>query len=228
MGLVGIGLSIGITFVAIIGMGVLFYDAPIDSSEVKVYVHDVPSYAHESITKDVVYDALNSWERINPDLNFVYVDKSDDFDIEIKWTTVIPFEYHVMGISENVYSSDSAIIPSSAVITIDLVDSDCNMQALHWDRDTVTDTISHEMGHALGIIEHSSDETHLLFDVVDGIDNLDTLGYSIPLPLETYQYYIGERAILEALENPNASQSVYDEWNCLANSSNQYALISVE
>ena len=160
----------------------------------KVYAQNIPSYSHDSITMKTVDDALKSWEGLNPDLKFEMVDKLYKSDIAIKWVTRISPDFlfgHFMGVTESetrIYEDGTE--ETRHAILIDLADLDCNGNPLYWSNETITDTIKHEFGHALGILDHSSDENHLMYDPDTGIDVIDDLGYDIP-EKGTKEYYVG-------------------------------------
>lgn len=172
-----------------------------DESILKVYVQNLPEYSHNSIIVGVVDDALLSWEELNPDVKFRQVSESQGSDIEIKWVTEIDFPTHVMGITESEITEylDGGFISEHHEILIDLVDVDCNGNPVYWNKNTITDTIKHELGHALGIIHHSSNENHLMYDPDDGINNVLTHGLVIPKKISS-EYYVEQKELEELLE----------------------------
>ena len=52
------------------------------------YVEDIP-YSHKPTTKNMITNATNSWEKVNPKLKFKQADSKEDADIEIDWTKYI-------------------------------------------------------------------------------------------------------------------------------------------
>lgn len=176
-----------------------------DDSVLKVYVQNIPEYSHDSITMKTVEDALDSWEEVNSIVKFMRVDKSQDSDIDIKWVTKINFPTHVMGITESETTEylDSGLVSYNHEILIDLADTDCNGNPVFWNKESITDTIKHELGHALGIIQHSSNENHLMYDPDDGVKNILTHGLVVPERI-TAPYYIGEKVIRDKTEELDA------------------------
>ena len=187
-----------------------------DETAWKVYVQNIPDYSHDSITTKTVTNALESWEELNSDLKFVQVSQRQESDIDIKWVTEInyrsPVIYQgdgkyitpdVMGITNTETTFFGEYETNHSEILIDLVDLDCNENPIFWDKETITNTIKHEIGHALGIVNHSSDENHLMYDPDDGIKNIITHGLVIPQKT-TDGYYIGEKEILDEVERLDA------------------------
>ncbi len=174
-------------------------------SSLKVYVQNIPEYSHPSITMKTVEDAFDSWEELNSDVQFRLVDKRQDSDIEIKWVTEINFPTHVMGITESETTEywDGSFASEHHEILIDLADLDCNGNPVFWDKESITNTIKHELGHALGIIRHSSNENHLMYAPYDGVENLLTHGLEVP-KITVGAYYVGEKAIRDKSEQLDA------------------------
>ena len=56
-----------------------------DQTAWKVYAESLPDYSHESVTNQIVDDAIRSWVEVNPDLKFVLVDDIQHSNIDIKW-----------------------------------------------------------------------------------------------------------------------------------------------
>jgi hypothetical protein len=197
------------------------YQKLTDIKSIKVYVQNLPEYSHNSITMNVVNDALNSWETLNPKLKFEIINKSDDkpvwfyrqnSDISIKWVTAITDPNHLLGRTESTtttYEGGTTIIQHE--ILIDLADLDCNGNPIYWDNDTITHTIKHEIGHALGIVDHSSDINNAMFSYSDGKNNINTKGYVIPRTNGEI-FYIGEKesADKECFMNSSTKYRPYD------------------
>jgi len=187
-----------------------------DETVWKVYVENIPVYSHSSITNQVVDDALRSWKEVNPDFEFVFVDHVKYSNIDIKWVTntndisptadiIIrpvyenPKSIHTMGITYIITTQygDSKI--NHYEILVDLLDVDCNGNTIFWDKETVTDTIKHEIGHVFGI-GHSSDENHLMYDPYDGVEKIRLDELIVPQKISN-DYYIGEKKVVEEMKN---------------------------
>ena len=175
-----------------------------------VFVQDIPSYAHSSMTMKVVDDAIKSWKDVNPNLKLRKISPGESYDyqkeqqISIRWVTRITDGNqvvkvgtpapHIMGLTKSSTNTDvltGSITSIDHKILIDLADLDCNGTPIYWDNQTLTNTLEHEFGHALGIKEHSSDPHNLMF-ADTGISVIDTHGYVIPRKI-TDGYYVGQR-----------------------------------
>lgn len=186
----------------------------VDEDSIKVYVKEIPEFVPKSITTQVVFDAFTAWEELNPALEFEVINQVGDqprwfyrqnSDIQIKWVTNISQVEHMMGQSETTiteYGDGTKTIQHE--ILIDVADVDCKGNPIFWNKNTITDTVKHELGHALGL-EHSSDINNLMFGY-DGKYNFDTKGYIIPEILGD-EMYIGQR---------------YVDEDCFINSSSKY------
>jgi hypothetical protein len=175
-----------------------------DETAWRVYAEKIPDYSHNSITSKIITDALESWKSANPNLKFIQVDKHQDSNIVIKWVTYIPNPNHVMGITNSEITEflDGSFVLGDHEILIDLADLDCNENPIFWDKETITDTIKHEIGHAVGIEYHSSNENHLMYDPDDGTDFFHSSGLTVPEKI-TYGYYVGEREVREEMDGQN-------------------------
>jgi len=166
--------------VILLWAGTANYDVPIDTTDIKVFVYDIPEYSHESITTQLVDESLRAWENVNPDVSFAYVDDINDADIEIGWTDAIDYEDEwVVGLTyTDHYEGEDEVLYAS--IEVDLVDTDCNGNPVYWTDVSIRDTITHELGHALGILGHSNDESNLMYDEDAESAFVDTMGYILP------------------------------------------------
>ena len=161
-----------------------------------VYVEDIPNYSHESVTIKTVQNAIDDWSKLNPNLEFQLVTEKHNSNVEIKWTAKINYPQDISGItnSEFMVYDDGSIASENHEIVIDLVNLDCNGSKIFWSKESITDTIKHEIGHVLGL-DHSSDVNHLMYDPDDGINNMPTLGHVIPSI--TDNYYIGQKEMVK-------------------------------
>lgn len=188
-----------------------------DDTTWKVYVEPFPEYSHDSITKDVVTNALRSWENVNPNLKFIQISERHNSNVDIMWSTDVIFTssvisrtdgekiiHNAMGITntQTTYYEGYEIIHSE--ILIDIVDTDCNGNPIFWNKETLTNTIAHEIGHSLGIVNHSSDENHLMYDPDSGINNIEKVSRGLIIPEKISEpFYVGEKEVRDNYELQN-------------------------
>lgn len=222
------------------------FDENIESGLWSIYINEMPNYQVSRYNSDylkddlptiqVVYDAITLWENANSDLKFEIVDNPNDASIEIMWTTEIDYENPVMGLT----SSEITTLEDKdgniqefwySVIQIDYVDYDCHGEPIYWNYETITDTVTHEIAHALGIQDHISDPTHIMYDEFDGIDVIEDYGYAFPT-LKTQPQYLGEKLLNQEFDSleaqiellnerfPNSNDQYVDRYNSLVDKQN--------
>jgi len=177
----------------------------IENNEWLYYVNNLPDYVDSSLTIDFVDKAVLAWEELNPDLDFIQVYYPEDVDITITWVPNITGE-DAMGIANSqvlIYDDGSEYRYTD--ILIDYGDLDCNGEQIYWTTDAFEHTIRHELGHALGIEDHSSDENNLMYDPDDGIPVINDLGYNLPESINVF--YIGQE---DAINEMNELQRKYE------------------
>jgi len=155
------------------------------------YVYDVPEFAEYDLTILNVKRAFDKWAELNPDLRFGQVQNKDDADIVIDWVKEIKYKHSIQGITK----IKTTTIGGSYVyseISIDVLDYDCNDNVVFWDSNANLDILKHEIGHAIGIVNHSSDENNLMYDSDDGLQNFDNMGYDIPSITSHINHYVNQ------------------------------------
>ena len=143
-------------------------------------IADIPSYADKEMVVNSIDDALlYTWTKYNPELDFEYT--TDEYnELFIHWEKA-PKEH--IGLQEG------------KSIMIGLGQYDCKGKWQQYSKENLSDTISHETGHYLGL-EHHKDKRHLMYgDDEFVMDPFDALGYSIPPQLTEYDTYVeGKKA----------------------------------
>jgi hypothetical protein len=177
-----------------------------DSEKWEYYVDELPKNLPNFISKGVVSDAINDWNRLNPDdLNLVEVNNPEDASILITWTDDIDYPTYVMGLTDSEITEIDGQEYWYSVIQIDLVDEDCNGDPMYWSPETLEDTVKHEIGHAIGIQDHSSDPFNIMYDEDDGKDVINDWGYILPKPYAEYSFYVDEEIAVNNVDR------LYDE-----------------
>ena len=168
------------------------------------YIQDVPSFADYNITMPNVDKAFTEWEELNKNnLRFVEVHDVKNADISINWVEDIESDYSLNGIAKSTTQEiDGIQTILFTEIQIDVGNYDCNNNWVHWNSDTIKDTLKHEIGHALGL-RHSSDKNNLMYSQFDGEDVYDTKGYVFPNVTWNHGY-IGEDTLILEYNTLNA------------------------
>lgn len=151
-----------------------------DKNYITISYDPIPNYANDNYVRNSISNAIKQWTDKNPDMTIQLVESNGD--VHIEWKKVI-FAGHT-GLMEG------------SIMDVELGSFDCNNNWNQYSIFSISDTISHELGHYLGL-EHSADPTHLMY----GDDEFtqipfDNLGYNIPDNHLDFQSWI-EYDILE-------------------------------
>ena len=151
-----------------------------DKNYITISYDPIPDYANGNYVRNSISDAIQQWTDENPEMTIQLVESNGD--VQIEWKKVIfgPHSGYMQG----------------KMMEVELGSLDCNNNWNQYSIFSISDTISHELGHYLGL-EHSADPTHLMY----GEDEFtqipfDNLGYDIPDNHLDFQTWI-EYDILE-------------------------------
>jgi hypothetical protein len=156
-----------------------------------------------NIINEIIQESFDAWARLNPNLKFEQVFEESKADIRIHWTDKIDFYSHAKPapIRLDVLFSTAKTIGLTESnfgkydISIDYVDVNCESGEAFISKETVKNSLTHEIGHTLDI-GHSLDESNLMYGTDDS-DFFDTLGYNIPNNDEPYIWHVGEKKVEE-------------------------------
>ncbi len=162
----------------------------ITSSENKIVYYsfeDAPSLPDKQIPINALKKAIETWEAINPNLEFI---QSENSNIEIRW------QVHASPTHTGLATCSTVLfgILSHCVLDISVGVNDCNDNFIQDDQNMVANILMHEIGHALGL-GHTSEIGHLMFSTESPQIDFDTKGYAIPDRFE--ELYIGQKALLQ-------------------------------
>ncbi len=146
-------------------------------------VRDVPD---EQIPVNALKKAIDSWEKSNPNLEFI---QSENSNIEIKWQKYASSTHTGLAKCNSVLFG----ILSHCVLEISIGAEDCNSDFVQNDENMVANILMHEIGHALGL-GHTSEENHLMYSTESPEIQYDTHGYHIPVRFE--ELYVGQNLLL--------------------------------
>ena len=147
---------------------------------------DVPDVPDKQIPIDALKKAIDTWERYNPNLEFI---ESKNSNIEIKWQKYASSTHTGLATCNTVLFG----ILSHCVLDISVGAQDCNSNFVQNDENMVVNILMHEIGHAMGL-GHTSEENHLMYSTESPEINYDTKGYSIPERFE--ELYVGQKLLL--------------------------------
>jgi len=188
----------------------------ITSSENKIIYYsfeDVPLLPDKQIPIDALKKAIETWEAINPNLEFI---QSKNANIEIQWQVYASPTHTGLATCSSVLFG----ILSHCVLDISVGADDCNGNFIQDDENMVANILMHEIGHALGL-GHTSEIGNLMYSTESPQITFDTKGYTIPDRFE--ELYVGQKAILQQEKEIRAEiesldikilreQSQYDEY----------------
>jgi len=174
---------------------------------------DVPNVPDRQIPIDALKKAIDTWEKYNPNLEFI---ESKNSNIEIKWQKYASSTHTGLATCNTVLFG----ILSHCILDISIGAEDCNSNFVQNDENMVVNILMHEIGHAMGL-GHTSDEGNLMYSTESPEINYDTQGYSIPERFE--ELYVGQKLLLsqekeitsqiKLLDDKIArEQSQYDEY----------------
>ena len=138
---------------------------------------DIPAYVDEAIAERAVFDAVWEWNMANPNVDFTIVES--DAGVNISWARYMPGS--TLGLhSANVIDDGTRERHS---ITVRLGIDDCHSDYQQFAYETLQYTITHELGHYLGL-RHVDDKSHLMYSGalfnVDSAQVYDDLNLGIP------------------------------------------------
>ena len=174
---------------------------------------DVPSIPDKQIPVDALKKAIETWESINPNLEFI---QSENSNIEIRWQTYASSTHTGLATCSSVLFG----ILSNCVLDISVGVEDCNGNFVQDDENMVANILMHEIGHSLKL-GHTSEIGHLMYSTQSPEIIFDTKGYVVPDRFD--ELYVGQqilvqqekeiRAELESLDiKISREQLQYDEY----------------
>jgi len=116
---------------------------------------DVPIVPDEQIPINALKKAIGSWEKSNPNLEFI---QSNNSNIKIKWQKYASSTHTGLATCNTVLFG----ILSHCALEISIGAEDCNFNFAQNDENMVTNILMHEISYALGL-GHTSEENHLMY-----------------------------------------------------------------
>ena len=150
-------------------------------------IQSVPDLPDVHIPLNALHKALDAWESLNPNLNFV---ESEKPDVIIRWQ-VYASETH-----SGLATCNSMLfgILNQCVLDISVGDEDCSGKYIQNDKNMVSNIIMHEIGHVLGL-GHNADKNSLMYSDESHSVDFDSMGFIIPKKFE--ELYVGQKSLLE-------------------------------
>jgi len=150
-------------------------------------VQPIPSLPDEKIPLNALHKALETWESLNPNLNFI---ESDKPDFIIRWQVYASDTHSGLATCNSMLFG----ILNQCVLDISVGDEDCSGKYVQNDENMVSNIIMHEIGHALGL-GHNTDKSSLMYSDESPSSNFDSMGFIIPKKFE--ELYVGQKLLLE-------------------------------
>jgi len=147
---------------------------------------DVPNVPDKQIPIDALKKAIDTWEKYNPNLEFI---ESENSNIEIKWQKYASSTHTGLATCNTVLFG----ILSHCVLDISIGAEDCNSDFVQNDENMVVNILMHEIGHAMGL-GHTSEENNLMYSTESPEIDYNVKGYSIPERFE--ELYVGQKLLL--------------------------------
>jgi len=144
------------------------------SDTITFLVDPIPIIApNHDIIRNGIDIAINEWDQINPNLVFEET-TNEDADIHITWVHLITGDHRGAGKLDCLASGERC------EIIIGLEELNCKTEYVQYDQYKIANILTHEIGHALGLL-HTLDQAHLMYGDDENVqDNFDTLGLGIP------------------------------------------------
>lgn len=174
---------------------------------------EVPDVPDKQIPIDALEKAIDTWEKYNPNLEFI---ESENSNIEIKWQKYASSNHTGLATCNSVLFG----ILSHCVLDISIGAEDCNSNFVQNDENMVVNILMHEIGHSLGL-GHTSEENHLMYSTESPEIDFNNKEYSIPERFD--ELYIGQKLLLSQEQETKSQiklldtkitreQSQYDEY----------------
>jgi len=129
---------------------------------------------YPDIIRNGVDIAFNEWDQNNPNLVFEET-TNKDADIHIIWDHVI------YGDHRGAVKLDCLALGEGCEMIIALGELTCQKEYVQYDQGKIANILTHEVGHAFGLL-HTLDKDHLMYGDDESVqDNFDTLGLGIPV-----------------------------------------------
>jgi len=116
-----------------------------------IYIENIPDYSKD-YASNAVFDATEYWKSIFPKKNFYVADSRSNADIIIQWVKDFTGMKHVG-------------FQYDRIIEVGLGDSSCLGQWNPYSSKHVTEIMTHEIGHAIGL-KHSNDPNSVMYPTI--------------------------------------------------------------
>ena len=177
------------------------------SDTITFLVDPIPIIApNHDIIRNGIDIAFNEWGQINPNLVFEET-TNEDADIHITWVHLITGDHRGAGKLDCLASGERC------EIIIGLEELNCKTEYIQYDQYKIANILTHEIGHALGLL-HTLDQAHLMYGDDENVqDNFDTLGLGIPARQE--ENFVGREPLQTQFDSLSQQHEKLSSGQCL-------------